>query len=1147
MKADISKFIDTLFSMEDDKGTIGNGNRIIEEGEYHRVIALLLKKASEETDPAKKLHYANASEHLGLLTDTVKAFEGESKQIAIRVMHERLDAMRTSSDEREALVDDIESIDISHFKRTLYRGMSDGQDVKELQKALKKLGFYTKGIDGNFGGGTESAVLAFQAKHNLGDDAIVWNGTLKKILSEVGIDTEVEIAKLTDEDKAIIAARRGETVETPEKNIDTTVFNRVMKKGQRGPDIVELQKLLAHAVWYTPSGSTFNAAVERAVIKFQEINHMEQDGVVGNDTMARLLHVAWITTNVVLGSAARVSAERRSTTGSRRFETVTTRERVSTYQNTFMGIPVGSTDRAESFRHINQGSIEEILKKYDLSQIISDLKQELGTNNLGSVSFGQFLFFTDGDTHGVSQVMKKYGYDIKGAMLDYQEAAGIVGLLNDYNETQNRIPSMTVRDKVRILFDFNQDGSLTIGKHFYVGELQMDFHTFESITSDGASALFRNLGLGSVSAFTGEMRTNLFTAREKFQRALGVALSRGMKPGELVRTRGTQRATAEQYRTSTERVAEGKDSAVRQIGQRIDEYIETNLKYAENFRDYDRDKIANALKLEAVGLLVWNGTLGVWASFDVRELDAFIDSLQIWIVNGIPWIVFSKKLFEEKGFQATASLANFIIPVLSASYSTARGIENFKRVFPTEIETTAGFSVYASVAPGFAVVGGSIERVDESTSTGIEKMTEQMAGLLKEIVADIKAGKAFSESSFSEYPNGSSIYAEMKSAFDTYAKGQPYADQFLTDMAQGYLGYYESKLYQNAAGLNVSNFGAWVAFLAGFLPIPYLTIGGEHISTDWDAVLHSLGRERTITAREIGLDVIGATITTYRGKQVLAIPNGNAYQISNSLGLTQAEIVGGTLYLWGDLSKLTLDEHTTHEGVTYTLVIGEGRKYANGLYKPTARTTISSGINQASRPKRLASYDVEAIKEVSNVRSTLFQIIQVDALNHAKTVGLQKLQREIFSYKNEGTPALAQVWEQFISVVTHTGFAEYAQSKGVSKQDIDRMIAEVQWVDTDNKKVIILQTISATLMKKDALQLSGNTVTIEGGKTINEYDATRAGFFDGLFCKRISRFGTTNTRSEKKNGMNLMVQLHHIHLKKFQMEVSHLHEYNQKD
>ena len=44
---------------------------------------------------------------------------------------------------------------------------STGPEVKKLQKRLKKAGFDPGTIDGHFGGGTEAAVMAFQASKGL--------------------------------------------------------------------------------------------------------------------------------------------------------------------------------------------------------------------------------------------------------------------------------------------------------------------------------------------------------------------------------------------------------------------------------------------------------------------------------------------------------------------------------------------------------------------------------------------------------------------------------------------------------------------------------------------------------------------------------------------------------------------------------------------------------------------------------------------------------------------------------------------------------------------------------------------------------------------------------------------------------------------
>ncbi len=48
----------------------------------------------------------------------------------------------------------------------LYSG-SKGDDVKALQGALRELGFYTSSVDGSFGAGTRSAVMAFQKMNGL--------------------------------------------------------------------------------------------------------------------------------------------------------------------------------------------------------------------------------------------------------------------------------------------------------------------------------------------------------------------------------------------------------------------------------------------------------------------------------------------------------------------------------------------------------------------------------------------------------------------------------------------------------------------------------------------------------------------------------------------------------------------------------------------------------------------------------------------------------------------------------------------------------------------------------------------------------------------------------------------------------------------
>lgn len=65
-----------------------------------------------------------------------------------------------------------------------FRLGSSGEEVVKIQKRLKDLGLYTGALDGRFGGGTESAVKAFQTRENLEADGIVGSVTFQALLGK---------------------------------------------------------------------------------------------------------------------------------------------------------------------------------------------------------------------------------------------------------------------------------------------------------------------------------------------------------------------------------------------------------------------------------------------------------------------------------------------------------------------------------------------------------------------------------------------------------------------------------------------------------------------------------------------------------------------------------------------------------------------------------------------------------------------------------------------------------------------------------------------------------------------------------------------------------------------------------------------------
>lgn len=66
----------------------------------------------------------------------------------------------------------------------LLRVGSIGQEVKALQSRLKELGFYDGDIDGDYGGGTRSAVELFQRQHQLKVDGLAGPETMALLYSD---------------------------------------------------------------------------------------------------------------------------------------------------------------------------------------------------------------------------------------------------------------------------------------------------------------------------------------------------------------------------------------------------------------------------------------------------------------------------------------------------------------------------------------------------------------------------------------------------------------------------------------------------------------------------------------------------------------------------------------------------------------------------------------------------------------------------------------------------------------------------------------------------------------------------------------------------------------------------------------------------
>lgn len=132
-----------------------------------------------------------------------------------------------------------------------------GEQVRNLQRQLKELGFYTGNVDGDYGVGTEEAVKAFQKQYKLTPDGQAGEMTLTKLAS----------AKATM---------------IPEV---TPAPTGSMKLGSEGDNVRSVQQKLKSLGFYNGSvDGDFGENTEAAVIRFQKQYGLTADGKVGTQT-----------------------------------------------------------------------------------------------------------------------------------------------------------------------------------------------------------------------------------------------------------------------------------------------------------------------------------------------------------------------------------------------------------------------------------------------------------------------------------------------------------------------------------------------------------------------------------------------------------------------------------------------------------------------------------------------------------------------------------------------------------------------------------------------------------------------------------------------------------------------------------------------
>ncbi len=137
-------------------------------------------------------------------------------------------------------------------------------EVKILQEKLKILNYYVGSITGSFGITTEDAVKRFQFDYDLDPTGIVDNETWS-LLFKLTPSLFPEVFRLS---------------------------RPTLRLGSTGEYVMLLQNQLSSLFYYNGQiNGTFDKTLEDAVKRFQYINKLTSDGIVGKDTWSALVYL----------------------------------------------------------------------------------------------------------------------------------------------------------------------------------------------------------------------------------------------------------------------------------------------------------------------------------------------------------------------------------------------------------------------------------------------------------------------------------------------------------------------------------------------------------------------------------------------------------------------------------------------------------------------------------------------------------------------------------------------------------------------------------------------------------------------------------------------------------------------------------------
>lgn len=779
-----------------------------------------------------------------------------------------------------------------------------------------------------------------------------------------------------------------------------------------------------------------------------------------------------------------------------KFTSQKTAENNTSLDSTFRGKETRS-EYIKSLSPETQKSLESILKSPNFEQNALKLVNELYSWKYDK---GENVELTPANNDLLEKMLLDMGYKFDNYFTSPEINAVILTMKNLLN-AQINVSNLSNEEKIKLLLDFDSDGQLTNTKNFSVWELQSFYVALSSAGSEWSNELIKNLWLWNLESFSNEMSKNLYLSRERFQRQLSSMVNSRVSLAEL--------CSKDWVKKSYESMYQKEVVVSKEVWEEIDKSKQLDEKLdAVSLTQAQKQEVKKILKLEAIWAIVWDKNWA-WASFDVKEFTKnFVDSVWFWMIDWTPGIMIKKEVYAKNWVSANVWLANVIIPMASLSYTLERKPE-LKWLFNKSVEWKIQPTIYWTISTLWWSIWVNFENLDEDTKAWVDAMVNSMKTNLQVIKWDLLAWKDFKDSAFAKLSvdklNDEAIYNDMLNSFKPLMNSSA-KESALNSMMVWYLEYYKTELYKNAEWLKLTSVWGWVALVAGFLPLPYLTLGWEYNTLEYSQVKDRYKEQATNTTREINPLNVGLSYEQVDWKNVYSIqtPTQGTIDFSSPNGQLNVLRQNWKIYFSWDIKDIKIVDETVQDTNIRHVLINWGVQDEKWNFKaskeiPTLVNTKENILRTSKlETSNLSDLNSEAIEKTFLARQDLFNIIEKDAVNSNDTPRMQELQKMIFDQANWKDISLNQIWEQFNLVINDPKFINYAKTKNASDSLMNLKIFLSNPL-TNAEKTLILQSVPACLMKKWDLRVDDKW-TVNVNKSISEHDK-RAKFFDKIFTK----------------------------------------------